>query len=263
MRSTTVAVACFLVFACAEGSGPNDAGARLWSSVGDAAVRVEYRGEDASLASATLEHARAGRAAAEAFLGEPFPDGFTVRVYPDRASLTDYWRSAWREPALVPECWMIASATRSLAVTLSPRVWSKSACSHDGADATHVRRIISHEIVHVLHGQLNPLPEVNSVAALKWLTEGLAYCGAGQMDDAARAQVRALIARGYAPTSLESILTGEGGYAAVASIVAYIDSTYGRAKLRGLVRATSTSEALSMLSVSEEALLEGWRAFAR
>jgi hypothetical protein len=117
-NATTVAVASLLVAACAEGSGPNDAGARPWS-----------------------------------------------------------------KPALVPACWMIASATRSLS--------------------------------------------------------------------------------GYAPTSLESILTGEGGYAAVASIVAYIDSTYGRAKLRGLVRATSTAEALSMLSVSEDALLEGWSAFAR
>jgi hypothetical protein len=186
-----------------------------------------------------------------------------MRVYPDRASLTEYWRSAWSQPALVPECWMIASATRSIAVALSPRVWAQSACGHNASDASYVRRIISHEIVHVLHGQLNPLPEVNSVASLKWLTEGLAFYAAGQLDDAGRAQLRALIAAGYAPTSLESILTGQGGYGAAASIMAYIDRRFGRATVRSLTRAGSTAEALTMLGVSEAALLQGWRDSAR
>jgi hypothetical protein len=210
-----------------------------------------------------LEHSQAGRTAAAAFLGESFTNGFTVRVYPDRASLTEYWRTVRNQPSLVPECWMIASATRSVAVSLSPRVWATAACGHNGTDAAYVRRIISHEIVHVLHGQLNPLPEVNSVAALKWFTEGLAYHAAGQLDDAGRAQLRALIVGGYAPTSLESVLSGQGGYGAVASIVAYIDTTFGRTATRRLVRATSTAEALSTLGVTEAALLKGWREFAR
>jgi hypothetical protein len=262
MRATHLAVLAIAV-ACAGTSEPNDGAQAVWRDIGDATARVEYRDTDAGLAAAMLEHAQAGRTNAATFLGESFAAGFTVRIYPDRASLTDYWRSAWNQPSLVPECWMIASATRSIAVALSPRVWSQSACGHNASDASYVRRIISHEIVHVLHAQLNPLPEVNAVASLKWLTEGLAFYAAGQLDDAGRAQLRSLIAGGYAPTSLESILTGQGGYGAAASIVAYIDTRFGRARLRSLARARSTTEALGILGISEAELLDAWRSSAR
>lgn len=262
MRSTHLAVLA-IVIACAGASDPNDGAQPAWRELGDATTRVQYQDTDAGLAAALLEHAQAGRSNASTFLGESFASGVTMRIYPDRASLTEYWRSAWNQPSLVPECWMVASATRSIAVALSPRVWSQSACGHNASDPSYVRRIISHEIVHVLHGQLNPLPEVNAVASLKWLTEGLAFYAAGQLDDAARSQLRGLIAGGYTPASLESVLAGQGGYGAAASIMAYIDARFGRAAVRSLTRARSTAEALTLLGVSEAALLQAWRDSAR
>jgi hypothetical protein len=263
-RLTTWASAASVLVACGGASGPNESSQLVWRTAGDATtVRVEYRDADAGLASVMLADAQAGRTNAAAFLGEMFPNGFTLRVYPDRASLTDYWRSAWNQSTLVPECWMIASATRSMAVALTPRVWQQSACGHDATNATYVQKILLHEIVHVLHGQLNPLPEVNAVGSLKWLTEGLAYYAAGQLDDARTAELRSLIAGGYTPTSLEAIPSGQGSYAAAASIIAYIDTTFGRDALKRLLRVTSTADALSSLGVSEAAFLAGWRQFAR
>lgn len=260
LRLTSVGV---VVLACSGSAGPSGVQPGAWRAVGDASARVEYQDPDAGIAGAMLEHVRAGRAAAMAFFGESFASGVTARIFPDRASLTAYWRSAWNQPSLVPECWMVASATKSLAVSLSPHVWGQSACGHDATDPAYVRRILSHEIVHVLHGQINPLPEVNSVNALKWLNEGTAYYAAGQLTDAGRSQLSALFASGYSPTALESLPGGAGGYAAAASVVAYIDMTHGRDALRRLLRATTTAEALGMLNVSETALLQSWREFAR
>jgi hypothetical protein len=252
--------AAIISIACADTSAPVDGDQGTWLDVGDASVRVEYQTPDPALSLAMLDHARAGRDLATTFFGEVFKSGFTVRVYPDRSSLTTYWRAAWAQPSLVPECWMVASAVRTMAVVLSPRTWAASACGHNASDASYVRRLVSHEIVHVLHAQLNALPEVNAVGALKWFNEGVAYYAAGQLDDASRAQVRALIASGYQPTTLEAVLPGQGGYPAAASIVAYIDRTFGRDALRRLLRATSTAEALAMLSISEQKLLADWRA---
>ncbi len=47
-----------------------------------------------------------------AFFGMPLARGVQVRVFPDRAALTAYWRSAWGIPDLQTECWQVASGTR-------------------------------------------------------------------------------------------------------------------------------------------------------
>jgi hypothetical protein len=54
-------------------------------------------------------------------------------------------------------------------------------------------------------------------------------------------------------------LTGQGGYAAAASVVGYIDQTFGRDALTRLLRATTTADALTMLGTSEPVLLQAWR----
>lgn len=246
--------------ACSRSPDPSEPSLGAWRELGDASVRLEYQDADASLAPVLLEHARAGRAAAAAFFGESFTDGFTFRVYPTRQALTDYWRSSWGQ-TFSPECWMVASATRALAVTLSPRRWSADTCGHGGSDS-EVRLIMAHEIVHVLNGQLSASTEVNNLLSMKWLTEGLAFYAAGQFDESGRSQVRALIAGGYDPTSLERIWSGQGGYGASASIVAYIDAAHGRSGLRQMLRASSNADALAKLGISEAALLQRWRAQA-
>jgi hypothetical protein len=245
------------VTACGGSSEPSQPSQGTWREIGDANVRVEYQDPDASLAPAMLEHARAGRTAAAAFFGEAFATGFTLRVYPDRPSLVAYWRSQWGQ-SFTPWCWLVASATRTLAVTFSPRLWQADTCGHVG-NAAELRSIMTHEIIHVLNGQLNTLTEVNDVLAMKWLTEGIAWYAAGQFDDRGRSQVRTLIAGGYSPTSLDRMWWDEGGYDAAGSVIAYIDTTYGRSALRQLLRATSNADAAARLGLSEATLLQRWR----
>jgi hypothetical protein len=180
-------------------------------------------------------------------------------VYPDRPSLTAYWRSAWNQPNFEPECWLIASADDRLAVILAPRLWSTAACGHNGSDAEHVRRIIAHEIVHILHRRQNGAPAFVA-ANLGWFVEGAAVLGSGQLDAAARSRVRALVMT-YSPATPQSALTGPSGYDVVGSMAHYIDQRYGRASLADLLTARSESELLERLGTSRAQFLEDWRAF--
>ena len=107
-----------------------------------------------------------GRGSVETFFGRPFPRAVTVKLFPDRAALTAFWREDWKAPDLVTECWMVASGTaRSLAL-LSPGAWRKEACDHDPADAVATARLVTHELVHVYHGQSSPSPEFDGLASL-------------------------------------------------------------------------------------------------
>src|SRR5688572_1483154 len=199
-----------------------------WRSLTGGSVTIEYQSLDGALTADLHAHALSGRSSVEAFFGSPLNGAITLRVYPDRASLTTHWRSAWNQPDLQPECWMIASANDQLVVILTPRVWSSAACGHEGGNAQHVSRVIAHEIAHVLHRRVNTAPGFVGENDLWWFVEGVAVLASGQLDPAARSRVRALVLAGYSPTTPQGALNGSNGYDVVGSMVAFIDSHAGR-----------------------------------
>lgn len=144
MKQALLLALTFTGLACA-GENPD-----TWRTAAGAGFTLQYRAQDARLADLFLDHGAAGIANASAFFGQPVAP-FTLRLFPDRAALTAYWREMWRNPGFQAECWMIASGDRTIIAMLSPGAWPTEACGHDPNNAGYVRRIVMHEVVHVLH----------------------------------------------------------------------------------------------------------------
>ena len=230
-----------------------------WVSLRESGVTVEYMAVDSSIGPRLLQWAVDGRRAVEVFFGRAVEGPFTVRVYPDRATMEPEWRAVFEAPGMVFQCWMVANATASLVLVLAPRAWAAEACGHDGTDPVHIQRILAHEIVHVLHRNLNPDPRLSALYPSWWLVEGLATVASGQFDTGMRAEaVDAL--RASPPAQLERIWTSDAAYALSGSLVDYLDSTLGRALLVALMRTRDEPAILELIAQDEAALLERWRA---
>lgn len=197
-----------------------------------------------------------GRKQVEAFFGEPFLRRYDVQVFPSRAALTDFASQRWGMPKT--ECWMVAMGVASTMVLLSPQAWSSEACEHRST-REHVREIVTHELVHVFHGQHNPNPEFDGMEDAGWFVEGLAVYASGQLDEKRTARVRNALAEGPVCSRLADAWSGPDRYGVSGSLVRYIEQRWGRAKLRELLSATTTPKMLDSLNVTEPALLESWR----
>ncbi len=195
----------------------------------------------------------------QGFFGMPFAGRVRVRVFPGRQALTAYWRSAWGVSDLQPECWQVASGTASMLALLSPRVWKTEACEHDPADSVATKLLITHELVHVFHGQRNPRPEFEGMDELSWFVEGLATYVSGQLDRLHAKAARSAIDAGAGPSSLATAWSGKYRYGVAGSLVKFLDRTYGRTVLVSLLPLTTQQEILRTLGVDERGLLEGWR----
>ena len=198
-----------------------------------------------------------GASEVEAFFRSPFTSAFDLHLFPHRADLDRFAHDRWGMAST--ECWMVAMGSGSGLVLLDPAVWSTEACEHDGDDAKHVQQIVTHELVHVFHGQRCPNHEFDGMDEMGWFIEGLAYFAAGQLDEKGVARARKA-AKGGLPHSLATAWSGETRYILSASIVAYVDRTHGRATLLSLLTATNTRELLERLGTTEERLLAEWRA---
>src|SRR6185369_4777733 len=123
-----------------------------------------------------------------AFFGRPYPASFDVRTFRDRASLDSFVAQRWKMPPT--QCWMVAMGSGPILVLLDPAAWGTQACEHDGSDPRHVRQIITHELVHVFHGQHCPQQEFDGMDDMGWFVEGLAILASGQLDTERFAQAR-------------------------------------------------------------------------
>lgn len=232
-----------------------------WESRAQASVALQFTAADRALADQVSSQAAEGRKAVVQFFGTDFPAAFGVKLFPDRATLTDDWRQQAKDPGLKPECWMVASGTAQGLTLLSPRIWSTQACDHDAADGVALQRLITHELVHVFHGQSNPNPEFDGLDEIDWFAEGLATYASGQLDDKRLQRVReTFAAQAGKPLRLNQVWTGRDRYGQAGSLVAYIDRRFGRPMLLHMLRATSQQQLLDMLGLDEAQLVADWRA---
>jgi hypothetical protein len=223
-------------------------------------IVIEYADADSGIVSGLAATLTAGRAAVQDFFGAPFGRPITIRVYPDRASLTAHWAASWGVPDLKAECWMVASGVAGELALLSPRVWPTEACEHDPADTASTRRVLWHELVHVYHGQHNPHPTFDGMDDLGWFVEGLAVVASGQLGVEHREDARQAIAAGAAPSTLAKAWSGRWRYGVSGSLVEYVDRTWGRGTVTAMLADTTQAGLLARLSVTEEQFLERWRA---
>jgi hypothetical protein len=198
-------------------------------------------------------------AAVESYFGAPFPQPFTITVFPDRAAFDASFPPEWGIERT--ECWMVATGVADGVRLLSPRVWQAEACEHDPGDELHVRRVVTHELVHTYHGQHNPSPDFVDVTGIDWFVEGLATLASGQLEDERLATAREALERGLGPASLASAWTGRYRYGVSGSLVAFVEHERGRGRIVELLRVTTGEELLGLVEMSEEELIEGWSAW--
>jgi len=219
---------------------------------------VDFHAPDGDpFANGMREGAAASVQQIERFFGAPFPEPVHFKMVADRKGFDDAVAKYGLSPT---QCWMVGMGTADVMVVLSPQAWAKQACEHDAKDTESTRLLVKHELIHVYHGQFNPTRDFTGVDDLDWFIEGLAVFGSGQLTKDRIDAVHAAIAQGQMPAELSKIWTGPNRYGFAGSLVAYVDSKWGRPTTVRLLKVRSTSEALNILGTNEKALLEGWRA---
>ncbi len=198
-----------------------------------------------------------GRGEVQEFFARSFLLDYVIRLFPDRASLSAYWRDIWRAQGL--DGCSIAAARQREVTFLSPGAWKTDGCGQNPNQAGHVRAILTHELVHVLHEQWNPgLGRVAEI--MPWFVEGLAVYASGQLRNEYASAAREVVTAGNSPMHLADIWTSGSRYGLAGSVVAYLDQLIGRPALANLLTARNNAEVLAAVGLSEQDFLAGWRA---
>jgi hypothetical protein len=196
-----------------------------------------------------------------AFFGAAYTHPFGVHIHPSRASLDRAWQLAWNMPDFTSQCWMVASGTADRFDLIAPKRWDSLACEHSYADSLETQRLITHELVHVIHGQKNQSPDFSDVSGIDWFIEGLAVYASGQCDDARIAQVKEALKKEEAPEQLSGFWSGPARYGLSGSMVMYLDERFGRERLFALLEFNHLEPLLAALEVTEPELLSGWKTY--
>lgn len=200
---------------------------------------------------------QAGRDRVETFFGHPFAKPVRIIVSPTRAAFDASLPLKW---GLTPtQCWMVGVGGGNLLALLSPEDWSAEACEHQATDAAHIQEIVAHELTHVFHGQHNPTGDFTGMDDAGWFVEGLAVVVSGQLTRSDRPSARQAIADNAAPSRLADAWAGKYRYGVSGSLVAFIDTAFGRQKLLDLMGAVTNAEILAGLGLMESEFLERWR----
>ncbi len=204
-----------------------------------------------------------GVEAVEGFMKSEFNSSFEVYIHPNRLSINQTWQQDWNYPEFKSECWMGASDVANKMDLLSPGRWEDEACEHNDSETEETRRLVTHELFHVYHGQQNASPDFSELCGLDWFAEGFATYASGQCDPQRMGEVKTAIKSGNAPDALDNFWMSKLRYGLSGSVVMYIDQNYGREKLAELLAFNQKAEVLESIGISEEKLLEEWEAFVK
>jgi hypothetical protein len=196
-----------------------------------------------------------------AFFNSDFQKEFNVYVHPDRASLDLQLSNDWGMPDFKTECWMVASGVAEKMDILSPKTWDNLACEHSYTDTLKTSQLITHEMIHVFHGQFNKSPDFSEVSGIDWFVEGLAVYASGQCDSERMAAVTKAVAENNYPKTLDDFWTGKLKYGFSGSMVMFIDNKFGLDKLKDLLIFNRKTDLLNSLGTTEAELLTEWKSF--
>lgn len=195
------------------------------------------------------------------FFNASYNKPFDIYVHPNRHSLDSTWQTDWNMPDFKSECWMVASGVATRIDMISPKRWDHEACEHQYAQTEKTQQLITHELVHVYHGQRNTSPDFSNTEGIDWFVEGLATYASGQCDASRIAEIRKAVSDNKIPNGLDNFWSGKLKYGLSGSVVMYIDNTYGRAKLLELLPFSKKADLLAALKTTESELLDGWKKY--
>ncbi len=190
-----------------------------------------------------------------------FTDHFDIYIHPNRRSLDSTWQHDWGMPGFQSECWMVASGVATQLDIISPVRWDSLSCEHHYAELEKTQNLISHELVHVFHGQRNISPDFSNVSGIDWFVEGLATFVSGQLDADRKKAVKEAILQNNFPDGLEKFWTGSLKYGLSGSVVECIDHVYGREKIKLLLKVNTKELLYEQIGASEEEILSIWKKF--
>lgn len=193
------------------------------------------------------------------FLLREFEKNIDVYVFDTRLKLDAYWQKTWGAPSFESQCWMVGSGIQNHLNLLSPSCWKEEACEHDPNDASEIKRLVSHELTHVLHSNFNRSPAFDDINNIDWFVEGLATYVSGQLDEERLFRTIDYVHQTGGPQELAEFWTGENRYGLAGSMIAYIDKKYGREMLSRLMEYNDVNDILRLLDISEGALIAEWK----
>lgn len=154
---------------------------------------------------------------------------------------------------------MVASGVADKLDIISPKLWDTQSCEHIYSETTHTQQLITHELVHVFHGQQNVSSDFSNVEGIDWFVEGLATYASGQCDTQRITDVKKAISNNKIPKNLDNFWSGKIKYGLSGSVVMFMDNKYGRTKIIELLPFNKKSEILSALKTTESELLLEWQ----
>ncbi|HEY0751776.1 MAG TPA: hypothetical protein VGD26_11510, partial [Chitinophagaceae bacterium] len=191
---------------------------------------------------------------------QDYAASFTVYSHPHRSSLDSTWQKDWNMPGFKSECWMVASGVATRVDMISPKYWDTQSCEHSYLNTEKTRQLITHELVHVFHGQQNISKDFSNTEGIDWFVEGLATYASGQLDPGKLSEIKMAIKDSKVPTTLDKFWTGKLRYGLSGSLVMYIDLKHDRNTINELLKFNKIADILSTLNTSEEQLLSDWKA---
>jgi hypothetical protein len=202
-----------------------------------------------------------GITSVKTFFHSSYTKEFNVYIHPNRNSLDSTWQKDWDMPNFKSECWMVASGVDRKLDMISPKLWDKEACEHIYSETNKTQNLITHELVHVYHGQQNISPDFSDTEGIDWFVEGLATFASGQCDSIRIKEVKKAIDNNTIPKSLDNFWTGKIKYGLSGSVVMFIDHKYGRVKLKELLHLNKKAAIFSILKTTESEFLDDWKKY--
>lgn len=200
-----------------------------------------------------------GMAEVKTFFKVAYKTSFSIYIHPNRQLLDSTWQKDWGMPGFKSECWMVASGVAKRLDMISPKTWDTASCEHKYGETIKTQQLITHELVHVFHGQLNASPDFSNTDGMDWFVEGLATYASGQCTAERITEIKKAIAENTVPASLDDFWKGKLKYGLSASVVMFIDKKYGRKKLQQLLPLNKKVQLLDALSITETGLLQAWQ----
>lgn len=197
----------------------------------------------------------------ESFFNSPFQKPFEIVIHPDRSSLDAAWQKQFNLPEFKSECWMVASGDAFKLDMISPMLWETESCEHHFTDMEKTQKLITHELVHVFHGQWNKSPDFSETSGMDWFVEGMAAYVSGQCDEGRMSQVRTALEQHKLPEELANFWTGQFKYGLSGSMIMYLDTIYGKQRLLDLLKINCLKDLLAELDTTESVILFGWTQF--
>lgn len=230
-----------------------------WIVEGHKGYKIYYTTTDSLNKKEYLEFIEMGLQSVDYFFQSRIKNDFSIYIHPNRPSLDSTWQKDWNMPDFKSACWMVASGVASRLDMISPKLWDREACEHSYAKTKKTQQLITHELIHVYHGQLNISPDFSNTEGIDWFVEGLATYASGQCDSQRIAEIKKAINNNTIPEGLDNFWTGKLKYGLSGSVVMFLDKKYGRTKLKELLPFNKKSSLLLKLNITESELLNDWK----